>query len=146
LNTKALPRAEGDILDCIREFDSKYGPTLDAISNSARINSLESRDSELRNTASARSTGGSKTMNNLAEKMETLVQSQLESRFRNIIQARLKFADMPDRFERIPKTHAETFSWIYSPPELHPESGSWNNFTEWLGAVGEERLYWITGQ
>jgi hypothetical protein len=85
-------------------------------------------------------------MDELAERMGTLVQLQMEVRFRQIIKARLRFADMPDRLERIPKAHAETFNWVYSPPELHPENGSWNDFTEWLGATGDERVYWLTGQ
>jgi hypothetical protein len=143
---KTLPQPESEVLNYIKEFDYKYGTALDAISSNAKMTSLVARDTELRNSDALGFKESVDTMDELSKKMDNLVQSRMESRFRQIIQARLTFADMPDRLERIPKAHEETFGWVYSPPEEHPEHGSWNDFGQWLRATGEERIYWITGQ
>jgi hypothetical protein len=66
----------------------------------------------------------SSTMDGLEDKMGDLVQPQQNSRFVRLINARLRFADMPDRFERIPTTFQDTFVWLYRSPESHPEADS----------------------
>jgi hypothetical protein len=143
---RSLPKAQENIFRFIQNFEDRNQKILDTISSSVQLNTLELRDNALRKTTGDDVTSRLDTINELADNMSTLVQEKLESRFTKIIQARLKFSDMQDRFERIPKAHVETFTWVYGPPELHPESGSWNNFTEWLGAATNSHIYWVTGK
>ncbi|KAJ0274370.1 hypothetical protein Brms1b_008773 [Colletotrichum noveboracense] len=59
----------------------------------------------------------------------------------------LKFADIRDRYERIPVAHGKTFEWIFSEPSTSPPEGRnppWDNFHGWL--TSDEVLYWVTGK
>ncbi|KAF5501329.1 Vegetative incompatibility protein HET-E-1 [Colletotrichum siamense] len=59
----------------------------------------------------------------------------------------LKFADIRDRYERIPVAHRKTFEWIFSEPSTSPAEGRnppWDNFHGWL--TSDEVLYWVTGK
>ncbi|KAH7093260.1 hypothetical protein FB567DRAFT_514985 [Paraphoma chrysanthemicola] len=137
---------EGQIFKFIEEFDMKHHELLEVLSSSARSNNLEVRNAELRKTVDSDSVVPMGSMDGLADRVDSLVQSQLLSRFKLIIEARLIFVDMRDRFERISKSHEDTFAWIYKRPEDHPEHGRWNDFAQWLGASDTARLYWITGK
>lgn len=145
LNTHGLPKAEGDVFALIKDLDFKYGAILDAISNSTTMNTLDSRDSELKKALGDEASRDIYTIEGLSDKMGSLVQSQMATRFKQVIQARLKFSDMPDRFERIDQAHEATFNWVFNPPELQSDDVSWDNFSKWLSATDQSRIYWITG-
>jgi hypothetical protein len=141
-----LPKAEREILSSIGTFVDKYSNVLDEISMNTKIVSLDSRHSEVRKAVGVDVLTQSSTIDGLEDKMSDLVQSQQKSRFVRLINARLRFVDMPDRFERIPTTFQDTFVWLYRSPESHPEAGSsWDDFSEWLGATTSTNIYWITG-
>ncbi|KAH7083032.1 hypothetical protein BKA63DRAFT_142272 [Paraphoma chrysanthemicola] len=137
---------EDQIFKFIEEFNMKHHELLGVLSSSTRSNNLEFRNIELRKTVGSDSAAPTDSMDGLADKVDSSVQSQLLSRFKLIVEARLSFVDMRDRFERIPQTHKDTFAWIYRRPEDHPEHGRWNDFAQWLGAAESARLYWITGK
>ncbi|KAK2760510.1 hypothetical protein CKAH01_16470 [Colletotrichum kahawae] len=59
----------------------------------------------------------------------------------------LKFADIRDRYERIPVAHRKTFEWIFSEPSTSSTEGKsppWDSFNDWL--TSDEYLYWVTGK
>lgn len=138
--------SEGEFFDFIKDFDSKHEELLDAISSDTRTKTLESRHNELMKEITADRTVSPNTANELTDQVGSLVQSEFVSRFKKNIHARLKFADMPDRLDRIPKAHQNTFAWVFRPPEDHPENGSWDNFADWLRSTGQDHIYWITGK
>lgn len=145
LNTHGLPKAEGDVFALIKNLDSKYGAILDAISNRPTMSNLDSRDNELKKALGDEASRQSDAIEGLSDKMGSLAQAQMASRFRQVIQARLKFSDMPDRFERIDAAHEATFKWVFNPPESHSDDVSWDNFSKWLSATDQSRIYRITG-
>ncbi|KAF6812056.1 hypothetical protein CSOJ01_05337 [Colletotrichum sojae] len=59
----------------------------------------------------------------------------------------LRFADMRDRYERIPEAHQKTFEWIFrgaSHSAHDDEEQPWTSFNEWLSS--DKSLYWVTGK
>ncbi|KAF6827771.1 hypothetical protein CPLU01_08885 [Colletotrichum plurivorum] len=59
----------------------------------------------------------------------------------------LRFADMRDRYERIPEAHQKTFEWIFrgaSHSAYNDEEQPWTSFNEWLSS--DKSLYWVTGK
>ncbi|ORY14588.1 hypothetical protein BCR34DRAFT_479383 [Clohesyomyces aquaticus] len=81
-----------------------------------------------------------------AAQVQSMAQKDFAERFHKIISARLRFAEFPDRLESIPKAHQDTFTWIFTPPETHAESASWESFTKWLRGNEGQNLYWIAGK
>lgn len=82
----------------------------------------------------------------LSEHVESVAQNDSHRRFRRMITARLRFAELPDRFESIPEAHKNTFSWIFQHPQSHSGAYPWTSFTEWLRSKDGNNLYWITGK
>ncbi|KAI2633041.1 hypothetical protein GGS26DRAFT_555059 [Hypomontagnella submonticulosa] len=58
----------------------------------------------------------------------------------------LKFADMRDRYERIPEAHQKTFEWVFHESEDGEGDSKrrWDNFATWL--MSNNKLYWVTGK
>ncbi|RYP13663.1 hypothetical protein DL765_006793 [Monosporascus sp. GIB2] len=57
----------------------------------------------------------------------------------------LNFADMRDRYERIPEAHQKTFEWVFREPACNDDlRGKWDNFATWL--MSNKQLYWVTGK
>ncbi|KAF2732563.1 hypothetical protein EJ04DRAFT_469974, partial [Polyplosphaeria fusca] len=58
----------------------------------------------------------------------------------------LKFADMRDRYERIPEAHQKTFNWVFHEEDdlTSAPSQEFDNFVDWLRS--NKPLYWITGK
>ncbi|KAI0377709.1 hypothetical protein F5Y04DRAFT_171563 [Hypomontagnella monticulosa] len=58
----------------------------------------------------------------------------------------LKFADMRDRYERIPEAHQKTFEWVFHESDINESNSKrrWDNFATWL--MSNNQLYWVTGK
>jgi len=70
----------------------------------------------------------------------------LEERFVNTILGRLYFADLPDRYESIPKAHQDTFQWVFKSGSQQHELNEQDSFVDWLSATNTKNIFWVTGK
>lgn len=127
----------------------KHKEILDAISNNNQMRNAAQRHEELLRTTVKNSPAHAADVDppgELVESVDSFVRAQFYSRFRQIMHAGLQFPEMPDRLERIPKAHQETFDWVFKSPVVHSDSSSWDDFAEWLSSTEQSRIYWITGK
>jgi hypothetical protein len=164
-----------EMLAFMRQFSNMYRPILDEIGRKSRLGNFQNRPELLQNAIHAaidqkgRAEGEpddldslpagqlvglphvtiedlkQNTVEQLAYRMEYLIQTQSSTSFKQIIYSRLKFEEMPDREERIPQAFESTFEWIFKSPDMHSDHASWSNFAEWLNSPQDEHIYWITG-
>ena len=106
-------------------------------------------------------------MVHFSAKLSASAREEAEVLVKNHILEKLRFGELEDRTERIPKPHRKTFDWIFQGSEAsegqptHIESrsnptatgdsskdpkkqGQWSNFVSWLRS--NSSLYWITGK
>jgi hypothetical protein len=145
LNLGSMSDVQRELFGFIANFDSKHRQILDAISSSSQIGSYQTRHETLQNAITVEEAETTVTVENLTSRMDNLAQAQAVLHFKQIVCARLKFDEMPDRLERIPRAFESTFVWIFGSPDLHADNGSWANFAQWLSSSENEHIYWITG-
>ncbi|KAE8446916.1 hypothetical protein EG329_011547 [Mollisiaceae sp. DMI_Dod_QoI] len=109
-----------------------------------------------------------KAMIRFSAKLSASAKEDSDMLIKHHILERLRFGEMEDRSERIPKAHSKTFDWIFRSSEApdrqfdQAESSSggnvttgnspedpktqcqWSNFVQWLQS--DSSLYWITGK
>ncbi|CZR56317.1 uncharacterized protein PAC_06205 [Phialocephala subalpina] len=109
-----------------------------------------------------------KAMIRFSAKLSASAKEDGDMLIKHHILERLRFGEMEDRSERIPKAHSKTFDWIFrsseasdgqldqvesssghnvttgNSPKDPKTQGQWSNFVHWLQS--DSSLYWITGK
>jgi hypothetical protein len=78
--------------------------------------------------------------------LSSVVDRDIETRFFDLIIARLYFLDHPDRYESIQEARDDTFHWMFEndPQQLVPDG--WDTLTEWLSGSNNDNVFWISGK
>ncbi|KAI8936526.1 hypothetical protein NX059_006930 [Plenodomus lindquistii] len=74
-----------------------------------------------------------------------IVEQDVETRFCEMVLARLFFTDMDHRYEAIPEAYENTFRWLFDQ-DRDSNGAGWDSYTDWLSANDGHNIYWITGK
>ncbi|KAF2443978.1 hypothetical protein P171DRAFT_23043 [Karstenula rhodostoma CBS 690.94] len=85
-------------------------------------------------------------MTEFSHTFHSAVDMDIEERFCEMMLARLFFADMPERYEAIPKAHRDTFEWMLTEDPAMASTNTWDDFPKWLSNTSGSNLYWIAGK